>query len=389
MEEQSAPQSHFDLFCKLYVQALRLAHAAPSSQQSEAKESSEEISAKVKTHNQKVLIMLDTLTKLIFGLDEKKKAQVVSHGGGTLELVMTLFKSASITETDSETDKIEMSKIQMSALKVIKTCAIRNPAGRRRARTAGVFDFIKDVLDTTVVKSELDSNSTVSLAEEAFTTLAALCLGDDLNALDASTIFKQFLSQAKTKFPNAQSMHQKIVYLDALFQAIEKEQDKLIRSVAKLGKGGKSGMQIFLQSTIDCEIETKTGHGHLQDKKFAISLKHYNYALSLISPYLEQTSLLDAIMVDIRIKRASTRFQLKNFTDCLEDTFFLLERKDTAEDSIRCELLSLHAKALMEVGREKEGQEALGKLHLIRPGGIENISQSLEKTLNVDDKESS
>ena len=44
------------------------------------------------------MITLDTITKLIFGLGATKKAQVVVHGGGAIELIIALVRSSSVLE---------------------------------------------------------------------------------------------------------------------------------------------------------------------------------------------------------------------------------------------------------------------------------------------------
>ena len=378
----SVPSSHFDLYTKFYAQALRLATSSSSNLDNDAKITSDEVVANAKSRNQKIIITLDTITKLIFGLDEKNKTNVVLYGGGALELVIALVKSSCFDDLDKELATEFKNKIQTSAMKAVKTCSIRNPAGRSRARAAGVVSFLKEVLDRAVLES--DSNDVI--AEEGFTTLAAICLGDDLNALQSSIMFKPLLSKSKTVFPDAKSMHQKTLYLETLFAAVEKEQEKLIQSITKANGCEKTGLHIFFENIDECEKEIRIGFGHIEDEKYAMSNKHYKHALSLLSPYLSHTSLLDELMVEIRSKKAQAAMEIGKFDECLEDTSLLLERKDTAEENLRINLLKLHAKALTMLGREEEGKEVLAKLKLLSPQSEQEISQQLKDNVKIDAK---
>jgi hypothetical protein len=141
--------------------------------------------------HQKIMITLDTITKLIFGLSANRKAQVVVHGGGAIELIVGLVRASKVLELDNDEMYVTaLSKpIILSSLKAIKTCVLRNPAGRCRCRSANVFEFLKDILNAIVKdfsgnkEQDNDDDDNKLLVEQVFTTLAAICLGDDLNAL--------------------------------------------------------------------------------------------------------------------------------------------------------------------------------------------------------------
>ncbi len=142
--------------------------------------------AEITKLHQRIMIALDTITKLTFGLGETKKAQVVVHGNGTIELIVGLVRSSQVL---NDVKMTSLSKpLILSSLKALKTCVLRNPAGRCRCRTAGVFSFLKDILNIIQGKSDTQKENAENklLVEQLYTTLAAICLGDDLNAFQVS-----------------------------------------------------------------------------------------------------------------------------------------------------------------------------------------------------------
>ena len=118
-------------------------------------------------YHDKVVSLLETLQKLIFGLGEGRKTIAVKNGA--LELIIKL------SDTLSSSDRVVR-----SALKAIKSCVVKNPTGRQYCRSAGILNWMKTTLQASVAQRDV-SNAT--LVEESITTLAAICLGDDLNAL--------------------------------------------------------------------------------------------------------------------------------------------------------------------------------------------------------------
>ena len=177
-----------DLWSKFYIQACTL--LTTTRETLSENEKNNDITNKklnddelTKLH-QRIMITLDTTTKLIFGLGATKKAQVVVHGDGTIELIVGLVYASNVLKDPNATP---LSKpIMLSSLKAIKTCVLRNPAGRCRCRSAGVFSFFKDILDAILDGGKEKDAEDALLVEQVFTTLAACCLGDDLNALQVS-----------------------------------------------------------------------------------------------------------------------------------------------------------------------------------------------------------
>lgn len=217
----NAPSSNQNqLWAKFYLSACVLLTKTKetldnkdSNKSNDSDKSNEDL---MKLH-QKIMITLDTTTKLIFGLGATKKAQVVVHGGGAIELIIALVRASKVLEVNNGSDDdnenngdndndnnaaTALSKpIVLSSLKAIKTCVLRNPAGRCRCRSAGVFAYLKDVLDVILgcgEKKEGDESGEEKVAdpedkllvEQVFTALAAICLGDDLNAVQVSELVR-------------------------------------------------------------------------------------------------------------------------------------------------------------------------------------------------------
>ena len=123
------------------------------------------------------------MTQILFGLDSNQKSQVVTHGSGALELIVALVNTSQVLETEKEgaqSSEETCKSIIMSSLKAIKTCVVRKPVGRIRCRSAQVLPLLKKIVIQYLHPGE------VTMVEEAMTTLAATCLGDDLNALYVS-----------------------------------------------------------------------------------------------------------------------------------------------------------------------------------------------------------
>jgi len=364
----AAAASRFEMFVKFYSQAYALATSNTEANT---------IKDEDKEDHQRILITLDTISKLVFGLDEKNKSKFVLHGAGALELVIALVRKSEAKAENSEDECESQTTIQIAALKAIKTCVLRNSAGRSRCRSAGVLLWLTQVLETAL------KHNNALLAEEAFTTLAATCLGDDLNALQASCEVKSFIKTSKELFPTDSftSMHQKTLYLETLFGAIEKEQMKLLRKIKTSNRRAAS----FFQNLDEAESNVRVGYSHLQDKKYVMSVKHYNHAMKLLNPFVADTNLLDDIVLEIRSKRSPAEFELGNLDNCLKDTRILLDKKDVGVEGERVHLLKLHSKALIKAGKVQEGKETLAKLKIICPEDNDDEISKLLEIMKIED----
>merc|ERR1712038_1554434 len=280
-----------------------------------------------------------------------------------------------------------------SSLKAVKTCVLRNPAARCRCRSAGIFSFLTDILDVILddEKEEKDAEDKL-LVELLFTTLAAVCLGDDLNALQASTQFKPYMDRTKTIHGEDSddcdsSLDQKIQYLEKLFAAINEEQSELLTFLQKnndedKNENGKTSYQTFIQNVNDAEINIRNGYINLQSKNYKQSKNHYNLSLTLIEPYVDHTKLLQPLLVEVRAKRGQCSYEMNDAEECLVDTTYLLEQERLGESApmITINVLKLHSKALTMLGRNDEAKESLGKLSILSPDDEEvlKMMQGLE-----------
>lgn len=120
--------------------------------------------------------MITTFQRILFGLDEKLKSEAVVHGKGTLEIILALATSKYVDSKDE--------KLKVETLKAIKCCVVRCAAGRNRCRAAGVFPYLKTLLEKDY------ENETIT--DQALTLLAAVSLNNDLNTLQVRLIHVVF-----------------------------------------------------------------------------------------------------------------------------------------------------------------------------------------------------
>ena len=186
------------------------------------------------------------------------------------------------------------------------------------------------------------------------------------------------VSKADNMFPNESSMKQKITYLNALFQAVNKEQTDLIQSF----RGGEGSMEslasLFFYDVKNAEIEVRTGYGHLQNLKFTTAEKHYNHAMTLILKYTEpeqkekRTNLLDTLVCQIFENRAVACLETGNIDQSLEDINKLFEFKLPLE--MRVKALKMQAKIFEKLGKIEDAKESLGKAKILCPQDEEVIA---------------
>jgi len=211
----------------------------------------------------RIIANLNAITKLIFGLDGKKKELVVcgifggggggvvndinhdngtiaeeKRGKGALELIVALYQCAIENNFDNEVTSNDIvateqhERLIMCTLKAIKTCVIRNPSGRRMCNSTLAFDVLENIFchyQKRIDSNGTDADVTAAIAvEEALTTLAAMCISDDLNSLLGALQFQTFVTFASVTYSNCTSMQQKVTYLNALFDAIKNEQSELL-----------------------------------------------------------------------------------------------------------------------------------------------------------------
>lgn len=240
-----------------------------------------------------------------------------SSGGGGSGVMMTTTTPATTTATTlSQKHQLQHQRtlkdhIIVSTLKTIKCCVIRNKSGRVRCRSARVFDLLCQIVRDYLNKKEIGPAAVV--VEEVFTTLAAICLNDDLNSLQGAIQMQQYIDEASTRYPKTKhgELHQKITYLNALFDTIRKEQEDIIRLLSTSSGGGGGGgsktdnassSSSSLSSSITCAATTKFFDAIAQAEKeyrfgteaqraggqYDVALSHYNSTLQ----YIDQLSCI-------------------------------------------------------------------------------------------------
>jgi hypothetical protein len=160
---------HLKMYPKLYQQACILAATEPKPGDSRSE------------LLKRIIITLDVVTKLIFGQDQANKAQLVLYGGGALELMVDLVRRSEVLDTTRSTSLLDDQErtLLLTAVKGIKICVLRNAPGRARVRISGALNTLLNSVNLCFQQQQNDA----LLMEEILTTCAAVCLGDDLNAL--------------------------------------------------------------------------------------------------------------------------------------------------------------------------------------------------------------
>lgn len=261
-----------------------------------------------------ILNVLQTLQKLLFGLDESLKSEAVSYRDGAMKLVLSVIDKPS---SQNEKDVI------ISALKAIKCCVVNCPVGRAKCGPQGVFEFLTDVYcDEKLNKDE-------QIITEAFTTTAAICLGSDINALHIKFCLGSkideigsYISKASGKseeqkvkdqtqktFQQAQRMY---LYLTALFDAMKKDSEgvslELLQDIKEAQK-------------LEHEADKKCG-GNSDDKvdyEKIISL-YTNATEKLTEQQKPKHPIITPILIPIIMKQSQCHFEARSYSSCIQDT---------------------------------------------------------------------
>jgi len=304
-------------------------------------------------YQQKVAGLLETLQRLIFGLDQGKKIFAVKNGA--LELIIKLSDTFQFSDP-----------ITLAALKATKSCVVKNPAGRTCCRSAGTLKWMNTRL-TSLLSNQDPSKAT--LVEEGLTTLAAICLGDDLNALQGAKEFRVILDKVSLIYPKEchPSLHQKVTYLDALFNVMEREQDKLLNSKA---------IDTFFETIQENElILTKETW---EDTEAEIV---YSEALAKLEPLACETKLLDTLMCNLYERRSAAKFSLQKWEGCLADVDFCLDKFEVSPE-MTIQLLVSRTNVLQAMGLLQDAKEGIGKALLMHPQSKE-LQEKLEELNNM------
>jgi tetratricopeptide (TPR) repeat protein len=307
----------------------------------------------------KLISILESLTTLMSGLDESKKAVAVSYGALTLA-VEAIRKLNRDLDDNGRTRTCDSMNV-IVGLKAIKSCVIRNPAGRAKCRQEGVFGVISDILFSA---HAVDTDT--QILEETYTTLAAVCLGDDLNALKAALAYRENVEAALRMYrrENHGSLHQKLVYLQALFRAMEREQEDLLENC--------DNPSTLFKTIEAAEYNLIEGINKEQRRnQWSEAENSYTNALHRIQFIMSHTELLDDMLARILDNRSSVRLKLHDWNGALDDAdACLLTKTKEKHLSSACVVMALQARrsdALHQLGRMQEAGQALDKALEISP----------------------
>jgi hypothetical protein len=117
-----------------------------------------------------IIQVVSNMAQWLFGGDESHKQKAI----GALEWIVLLLQCLPPSSSASAIEQPYNYYI-IKGLKAIRTCVVRNPIGRDQCRSSGALNWIQSILE------EWSDDGTV--VEEGMTTLAAICINHDINAL--------------------------------------------------------------------------------------------------------------------------------------------------------------------------------------------------------------
>lgn len=353
------------LWSTFYDKAVEVAEEASGDSSDEGGTKTAPIAPSDPQHKQRVVAALDGLVQIVFGLDTNIKAAVVSHGDGALELIVALTRSTDVLRQGGRSVGTERTdadtQILTSSFKAVKACVVRNPVGRSRMRSAGVFELTDEALA---------NNNDAPLVEEILTSLAASCLGDDLNALQASLQLRGHVDRAESLTADGSAgLKQKVAYLRSLFDATVKEYEDLIATIS-------NSQRDFFADIKTAEMGLRSGNLAVQEEKFESALSHYDRTMECVEAesLKSATKLLNSLRCQVYWNRANVRFKLEKTEDALDDLEQLLQNEVPAD--IKGFAEKLRSKILGALGRDEEAREAAGKALVVDP-----LDEELQKSL--------
>ena len=295
-----------------------------------------------------VISWLQTMTSLLFGLDDAKK---------TLAAEDALYVAVSMIQLHRNNPKIHM-----IGLKAIQSCVVRNSTGRNNCIRCGVFRILQSLL--------AEQQSNLAVVDEAYTTLAAVCLGNDLNALLATILFKSSAimhTSALSVADDAPPKPANLTYLETLFAAIEHEQEQLLTNLP--------GDDIVLR-VVGAELGFVQGVRQLEIQQWRSAERHFCRALGKLNDLQRLTELLLPMAHQIQDARSKARIGLKDWDGALDDINSCFEL-DSSSSVCVLQLETRRITVWIEQGRLEEAAERLSQLLIHNPQ-----DRSLRKTLN-------
>jgi tetratricopeptide (TPR) repeat protein len=176
--------------------------------------------------------------------------------------------------------------------------------------------------------------------------------------------FRFLVDEASSRYPKEEypSLYRMIVYLGALFDAMDKEQSKLLET-----EDIDSLFETVRQAELVLRGKTKL------DADTAEAT--YSHALENLEDLANVTKLLDTLLCNLYEKRAAVRALAQKWDGSLEDIETCLTKFEPSQD-MTIRLQTQRAHALQALGRVVEAKEAIGKAILVNPQ-----SEELQKKL--------
>jgi hypothetical protein len=287
---------------------------------------------------ERVLKVLKNFQRLIFALDKDKKSIAVNYDKGGLELILYLIGDSTFDDEE----------ITVAALKCIKSCAVNNPPGKSRCRRAGVFSYFSCILEICC------HGRREKITEEALTTLAAICIGDDLNALMGLLLHKEMIEKLSSAHSSNTNVKNMSTYLLTLFSKIQTElpiMETLIDSDTAT-------------TLVDILLKTEKYRAEAKDaikcQQFGFAEGKLTNAINLLSQ--QENFLIPALresLGELYSDRAVCRLETGYHESALSDADASLKWTDGIQQRL------VRSKVLKILGREEEAKEEIGKANLI------------------------
>lgn len=313
-------------------------------------------------HVSNIQSILQSLSNLLSSVDFHSKVyacqngalRIVARGCDALLLLMMLQKN-------KEEDASIIMKINSAlivGLKTLQTCVFKNSVARKLCRSEDVLGLLKRIM--TVARN----NGNLLVFQESCTTLAAVCLGNDLNALIASFLFKEVLASA-SELPtlarsdtvrstqNASRLDQTVTYLRKLFQVVQSEQQPLLDNFACFDHSDAD----LLERLTKAEKYFHTGRQLQTSCQWSQAELAYSRALDSLVEMMAHTNLLDELHGDLLDRRSTVRLELEAWQGALDDLSSL--KVGNKNYSLQLKLVVRQADAFIGLRNFQKAQEAL------------------------------
>lgn len=297
---------------------------------------------------QRILSLLLSLSKLLSSVTTRDKAHASQNGA--LGIIVRACDSVLLNQ-DSKGGAGGSSgksglhqQILQSGCKVLQTCVFKNAAARALCIYHGILNLLARII--------AHAQSQPELQDDAYTTLAAVCLGNDRNALVACQEFEPLVQRSldTARASNNGRLQQTLSYLETLFRVVKREQKELLDRLAP-----EAITEIILTADRHLQTALVQQRNHQWTQAEASLAKALEEAQKLAD---HSKNLVDDMLGNILEQRSAVRLQLQNWDGVLADI-----RSHSAVQSATAvpplHLLARRADALVGLERFEEAQAAL------------------------------